>query len=265
MITPKKSLGQNFLQDRKKLERIIQTIDPQPGEHIIEIGPGPGALTDYLIKSGANVIGIDVDPRAVDLLQDKYPKEQFPNFEVLLKDFLTVDLQDFVKSISNDRIKIVGNIPYNISSQIFFKIFENYELFSKSVLTIQKEVAQRLVAKEGNKTYGILSIAAGFVSESKIALEIPPGCFYPQPKVTSAVIEIVLRESSLCKDFTKTMKMVRAAFNQRRKKLSNSLSSYINQNNLEIVGKEELKDYFDKRPEALSVKDFIKLYNILQR
>ncbi len=264
MITPKKSLGQNFLQDRKKLERIVQTIDPQKGECIIEIGPGPGALTDYLIKSEANIIGIDVDPRAVEFLETKYPKDQYPNFDVLLKDFLTVDLQEFVKQISTDRIKIVGNIPYNISSQIFFKIFENYELFSKSVLTVQKEVAQRVVAKEGNKTYGILSIAAGLVSESKIALDIPPGCFFPKPKVTSSVIEIILREKSLCNDFKGIMKLVRAAFNQRRKKLSNSISNYIQQNAISIDDKESLSDYFDKRPEALSVIDFIRLYDILK-
>lgn len=264
MIAPKKSLGQNFLQDKKKLERIVQTIDPQPGEYIIEIGPGPGALTDYLIKSEANVIGIDVDPRAVEYLQSKYPKDQFPNFDVLLKDFLTVDLQEFVRSVSPDRIKIVGNIPYNISSQIFFRIFENYELFSKSVLTVQKEVAQRVVAKEGNKTYGILSIAAGLVSVPKIALDIPPGCFFPKPKVTSSVIEIILRDDSLCEDFKETMKLVRAAFNQRRKKLSNSLAVYIKDRGIETSGNDRLADFFTKRPEALSVNEFIELYDILK-
>ncbi len=264
MISPKKSLGQNFLQDKKKLERIVETINPQAGEFIVEIGPGPGALTDYLIKSGANTIGIDVDPRVVNLLQEKYPKEQFPNFEVILKDFLTVNLQEFVKSISSERIKIVGNIPYNISSQIFFKIFENYELFSKSVLTVQKEVAQRVVAKEGNKTYGILSIAAGLVSEPKIALDIPPGCFFPKPKVTSSVIELLLRDESLCSDFKEIMKLVRAAFNQRRKKLSNSIAGYVQQNKINLEGKNQLSRFFDKRPEALSVTEFIELYDILK-
>ncbi len=264
MITPKKSLGQNFLQDKKKLEKIVQIIDPQPEEIIIEIGPGPGALTDYLISSGAKVIGIDVDSRAVNLLQEKYPKDRFPNFEVVLSDFLRIDLKEFVSSYSSERIKIVGNIPYNISSQIFFRIFENYKLFSKSVLTVQKEVAQRVAAKEGSKTYGILSVAAGIVGESKIALEIPPGCFFPKPKVNSAVIEIMLREVALCEDFSGLMKLVRAGFNQRRKMLSNSLSPYFNQHGINTSDFPNLAEFMNLRPEALSVSDFIRLYDIIK-
>ncbi|GAB4282678.1 MAG: 16S rRNA (adenine(1518)-N(6)/adenine(1519)-N(6)) -dimethyltransferase RsmA [Marinilabiliales bacterium] len=246
---PKKRLGQHFLKDNNIAKKIVNAL-PENGFDVIEIGPGRGVLTEFLYdKYGDRLHLVEIDKDLVVFLKNKYPelKKNISNI-----DFLRIDQRFFT-----GKKNIIGNFPYNISSQIFFKILEYREYVPVIVCMIQKEVAQRIVSKPGNKTYGILSVLLQAFYNVEYLFSVPPGVFYPPPKVTSSVIKLSYKNEEPSVDFNKFVNVVKTAFNQRRKMLRNSL-------NIEPTAKQEkLKQFLHLRPEQLSVQDFISLTNQL--
>lgn len=248
-VQPNKSYGQHFLKDITVVERTVDIIkNLYVGTQVIEVGPGTGALTSSLIPEFIeNLTCIEVDERCVEFLYAHYPELQG---KIIHKDFLEVDLSE----ILHPSAIIVGNFPYNISSQIVFKIIEYKELIPAMVGMFQKEVAHRIAAKHGNKEYGILSVLTQLYYHAEIAFDILPTAFNPPPKVMSSVLVLTKRTDVPEVDHKLLVKIVKAGFNQRRKMLRNGLS--------QILPKEMLtEELFQKRAEQLSVQDFVDLTN----
>jgi 16S rRNA (adenine1518-N6/adenine1519-N6)-dimethyltransferase len=246
---PKKRFGQNFLQDENILNKIVKEINPQPDDEIIEIGPGYGALTQKLISATENLIAIEIDSELTKAL-----KEKFPNLEILNEDFLETDLSKLASK--EKRIRIVGNIPYNITSPILFKLIENNELIKDAVFMVQLEVAKRMTAERDIKDYGILAVVLKYFTETELCFKISPNVFYPKPKVYSALAHISFKKTDQPeKDQRLFIDIVKAAFGNRRKTLKNSFSNSIfheidfSNSNIDL----------SLRAENLSVEDFIKL------
>ncbi|MCX6147448.1 MAG: 16S rRNA (adenine(1518)-N(6)/adenine(1519)-N(6))-dimethyltransferase RsmA [Candidatus Kapabacteria bacterium] len=250
LIQAKKSLGQNFLVDENIAKKIVDSLKLQDNDFVIEIGPGTGALTRHLVKyKNIDLTLIEIDERAVEVLIKDYGQNKI---NIISSDFLALDLN---KINSNGRkIKVVGNLPYYIASQIIFKILENSVLFEKAVFMLQKEMAQRIISKHGNKVYGIMSVALAICGKASILFDVAPGCFLPKPKVTSSVLEVNFLDKNL--KYFEIMKIVKLGFNQRRKMLRNALhqtlSDVTNYEQNEVITK-----YLTKRAEQLSLEDFI--------
>ena len=272
-IQPKKSLGQNFLKDKNIASKIVNSLNCENNDNVVEIGPGTGALTDLLLKLPIKLTGVEIDKKAIEILNKKY-SQKYTNFNLIHSDILKFSLNDIKtdsEKIENQGFKVIGNIPYYLSSEIFFWLFEQKHLIKKSILMVQKEVAKRLSAAPRTKDYGILTVATNLIGSSKILFDVSPTCFFPQPKVTSSIIEINFTNNNIeTSEFKSIMKLVRAAFNQRRKTLRNSLTNYINDNiklNLnDVVAAAEKSgiDYFHKRAEELSSEDFVKFFHFFQ-
>jgi 16S rRNA (adenine1518-N6/adenine1519-N6)-dimethyltransferase len=249
-ILPLKRFGQNFLQDQNIIRKIISEIDPKENELLIEIGPGQGALTQYLVKSNANFIAIEIDKRVIEDLQNR-----FTNLKLLQEDFLDLDLHQFSIS-SQQKIRVVGNIPYNITSPILFKLFENNTIVQDAVFMVQYEVAKRMTSKMGSKDYGILSVLLEYFGNTKLAFKVSPNVFYPKPNVHSAVVHINFNDKRNNSRFNSIFKsIVKSSFGNRRKTLKNSLSNGI----FTDVNFSECGIDLSLRAEQLNVDDFIKL------
>jgi len=252
MVKPKKHLGQHFLTDLGIAKSIVDFVELDEVKEVLEIGPGEGVLTDFLIeKEGIDLAMIDLDEESIFHLQLKYLSR---DAKIISGDFLQQNMSD----IFRDKFQIIGNFPYNISSQIMFKIFENKETITAMVGMFQKEVAKRIAAGPGSKVYGILSVLIQLYYDVSYEFDVPPDVFNPPPKVHSGVIRlkrnnrVQLEMSDL--EFKKVVKM---AFGQRRKTLRNSLKT--------LIGDRELPETFQmQRPEQLSVEDFITLANFLK-
>ena len=243
-VRPKKALGQHFLTDLGAASSIAAALTG--GGDTLEVGPGTGVLTQFLLKrDDISLKVVEIDTESVQYLLEHYPALA-PN--LLEADFLKLQLE----KISPGPFSVIGNFPYNISSQIFFKILDYRDSVPEVVCMIQKEVAERLAAPPGSKTYGILSVLLQAWYDIEYLFTVPPGAFYPPPKVTSAVIR--LRRNSrtdLGCDEALFKKIVKATFNQRRKTIRNSLRS---------AGLQcEEKPLLALRPERLSVEDFVEL------
>ncbi len=245
MLKPKKSLGQNFLRDKNIILKIVSSLQSPADSKVFEIGPGDGALTAHLLDKYPALQVIEIDSRAVELLQEKFPK-----LSVIQQDIRKTDWHDLI--LANEKAAVIGNLPYYITSQILFSVLDNGHLFSEAVFMMQKEVAERVVAKHGNKTYGILSVQSQILSECEILFNVSPNVFEPKPKVDSAVVRFVPKE--LEKDFKVDVfkTIVRTAFNQRRKKLSNALKGLSGMENMP-------EDFANKRAEALRPEDYVLL------
>ena len=275
-LKPKKSLSQNFLIDENISRKIVNLLDCKENENVIEIGPGTGSLTQYLLKYNINLTSVEIDKEAFEILLTKFNKIEFNNFNLINKDFLKISIKDIFDKINSElindnnknpkKIKIIGNLPYHISSEIFFKILENSFFIENAVLMLQKEVAQRLIAKTKTKEYGILTVAINLLGKIQKKFDVSPTCFYPQPKVTSTIVELNFDHPKVnIEEFIRIMVLVRAAFNQRRKKLKNALENYLIKYLKPIQIKLILnEDVFAKRAEELSAEDFISLYNLIK-
>lgn len=215
-VRPKKHLGQHFLTDRRIAQRIAALADPQPGERVVEIGPGTGVLTAELLRRGLAVTAIEYDPESVAYLHQHYASAPLT---VIGGDVLAYDL-------GASPTVLVGNLPYNLSSPILFHALEHRQHVRQLVFMVQREVAQRWAAPEGSRTYGILSVLAGYYYRAELHFTVPPGVFRPPPKVTSAVITFERREGVPAVDFGRFKALVKAAFNQRRKTLGNALKGF---------------------------------------
>ena len=251
-VRPKKALGQHFLTDHNIAQKIIAALPAEPSL-LLEIGPGTGVLTKYILENTAlEPVFIETDREAVD-----YLSSQFPGIseKIIHEDFLKTDL----KSIMKDNYQIVGNLPYNISSQIFFRMLEDRKRMQSAVVMIQKEVAERIRSVHGNKVYGILSVLLQTWYDIEYLFTVSEGVFRPPPKVKSAVIKLVRnkREDLGCTpEFY--FRVVKAGFNQRRKTLRNALKSILADKDTS-----EITTVLSKRAEQLSVQDFINLATYL--
>ena len=254
MIKPKKSLGQHFLKDNGIA---VETANLQKDgffDRVIEVGPGKGVLTEELYKTyKERLLLIEKDDRCISLL-----KERFPNVQLLNADFLRIDWN----KVKGEKIMVIGNYPYNISSQIIFKSLEARDRVKAIVGMFQKELAERLASGPGSKKYGVISVLFQAFYDVELQFDIEPDKFVPPPKVWSSVIQATRNDTSeLPCDEEAFRTLVKQAFQQRRKKLSNALKGLI----LLHPKKEKISTmpYFSKRAEALSIGDFIKLTNLL--
>ncbi|GBD88476.1 ribosomal RNA small subunit methyltransferase A [bacterium BMS3Abin03] len=249
-VKPLKRFGQNYLHDKNILKKIVGEINPQPNETILEVGPGKGALTEYLYEKTGDLLAVEIDKRVIDYLRNRYPA-----VKIIQADFLKLDLRSQIKNKS-EQVRIVGNIPYNITSSIIFKIMNDAEFIKDAVLMVQYEVAKRMTANKGTKDYGILSVLLKYFSETKLCFKVSPNAFYPKPKITSAVVHIKLKKMDIDeKDREFFIKTVKACFGNRRKTLKNSLSNSIfNELNFLDTGID-----LSMRAEQLDVEEFVTL------
>ena len=256
-VRAKKHLGQHFLTDENIAKKIADSLTEVGYENVLEIGPGMGVLTKYLLEKKPKVTVMELDSESVTYLQDVFPVEHIKlnttseKFTIIEGDFLK---QDLSKICNGEPFAIIGNFPYNISSQIVFKAIENRELVPEFSGMFQKEVAERIAEKEGSKAYGILSVLTQAFYDAEYLFTVPPSVFNPPPKVDSGVIRLIRKENyTLPVDEALFFKVVKTAFNQRRKMLRSSLKSL----NISVTLKED--PIFAMRPEQLSVQDFINL------
>ena len=254
-VKPKKFLGQHFLKDQKIAQSIADTVDAVPNIPVLEVGPGMGVLTQYLITKQRPLKVVELDYESVDYLRQEYPELED---HIIQDDFLKMHLN---RTFNGQPFVLTGNYPYNISSQIFFKMLEYKDLIPCCTGMIQKEVAQRIAAGPGSKTYGILSILIQAWYNVEYLFTVNADVFNPPPKVKSAVIRMTRNEVTELGCNEKLFKqVVKTTFNQRRKTLRNSIKP--------ILGKESLltqDELFNKRPEQLSVQQFIELTNSVEQ
>jgi 16S rRNA (adenine1518-N6/adenine1519-N6)-dimethyltransferase len=251
-VIPKKRFGQYYLKDPNILNKIVGEINPATDDLIVEIGPGYGALTDKLFPLTQYFSAIEIDKNAV-----KHLRESYPNINIIEQDFLKIEFENLLNA-ANQNLRVVGNIPYNLTSPILFKLFENNKLVKDAVLMVQYEVAKRITAKKDIKDYGILSVITTYFAQTRFCFKISPNVFYPTPKVYSALIHLYFREIKSTNEKQKLfISIVKAAFGKRRKILKNSLSN-------SIFNKIDFTDSgidLSLRAENLTVKDFETLTN----
>lgn len=250
-VRAKKYLGQHFLKDQNIARKIVESLTyDRKGMNVLEIGPGMGVLTQYLLEKDIHLKAVEIDSESVAYLKDK-----FEGLEIVETDFL----QSHPEELFGGPLAIIGNFPYNISSQIFFKVLDNRNLVTEVVGMIQKEVAERISSPPGNKEYGILSVLIKAFYDIEYLFTVPPHVFSPPPKVHSAVIR--LRRNNVVQldcDEKLFFKIVKLAFQTRRKMLRNALKAI---NLPEQISQLAIMDH---RAERLSVKDFVELTRLIQ-
>lgn len=252
-VRAKKHLGQHFLKDETIAEKIGNTLMLEGYKNVLEIGPGMGVLTKYLIQKNIEVVAMDLDRESIAYLEENYKNK---NLKIVEADFLKYDISQL---FGEEQFGITGNFPYNISTQIVFKMLEWKERIPEFTGMFQKEVAQRICEKEGSKAYGILSVLTQAFYDAEYLFTVPPSVFDPPPKVDSGVLRLRRKEDiSLPCDEKMLYKVVKTAFQQRRKTLRNSLKTF----NLSDKIKEDA--IFGQRPEQLSVSQFIALTQKLE-
>lgn len=256
-VKAKKHLGQHFLTDENIAKKIADSLTENGYENVLEIGPGMGVLTKYLLEKKPKTTVMELDNESVDYLKNTFPVEHFrlntskEKFTIIQGDFLKYNLKEM---FHGEQLAIIGNFPYNISSQIVFKAIEYRDVVPEFSGMFQKEVAQRIAEKKGSKTYGILSVLTQAFYDAEYLFSVPPTVFNPPPKVDSGVIRLTRKENyKLPVDEKLFFRVVKTAFNQRRKMLRSSLKSM----NLNNTLKED--PIFAMRPEQLSVAEFIEL------
>jgi 16S rRNA (adenine1518-N6/adenine1519-N6)-dimethyltransferase len=256
----KKSYGQHFLNRPEIAEKIANSLNciGETGNRVVEVGPGQGMLTQYLIANKFDLIAVEADRDMVGVLNKKYAanlenKDGTPSFKIVLEDFMQYNLE---KAFDKQSFCLIGNFPYNISSQIIFKMLEHKDLIPEMVGMFQKEVADRVVSKEGSKVYGVISLLVQAFYEGEVLFDVDKSCFSPPPKVQSAVIRLKRKDNlDLGCDEKLFKTIVKAAFNQRRKMLRNTMKAFIEDPSV-------LEDnFFTKRPEQLSLAEFVGLTN----
>jgi 16S rRNA (adenine1518-N6/adenine1519-N6)-dimethyltransferase len=253
-VRPKKNLGQHFLTDLTIARRIADTVDACPDIPVLEVGPGMGVMTQYLVEKPRLFKVVEIDRESVAYLNEHFPRLRA---NILGEDFLRMDLQ---RVFDGQQFVLTGNYPYDISSQIFFKMLDNRDLIPCCTGMIQHEVALRMASKPGNKAYGILSVLIQAWYDVEYLFTVEPGVFNPPPKVESAVIRLTRnqRERLDCDEqLFKTV--VKTAFNQRRKQMRNSLQQLVGKGNPLLQ-----ENIFTKRPEQLHVDEFVELTKMIE-
>ena len=253
-VRAKKHLGQHFLKDELIAQQIADSLIGKEYKNVLEIGPGMGVLTKYLLKKPLTIHVIEIDTESVEYLQAHYLNLAQ---RIIEKDFLKINLKDF---FGEEQVAIIGNFPYNISTQIVFKTLENRDQIPEFAGMFQKEVAKRIAEKAGSKVYGILSVLTQAFYDVEYLFTVPPTVFNPPPKVDSGVIRLTRKENyTLPVDEKLFFRVVKTAFQQRRKTLRNSLKTM----NLSDSLRED--SIFGQRPEQLSVQEFISLTSKIEK
>lgn len=261
-IRPVKGLGQNFITDKNILAKILSTAQLNEEDQVLEIGPGIGTLTAELAKRVGKVVTVEIDRRLIPVLERTL--KPFDNVIVINADILSIDIASLWREHFSQRVKVVANLPYYITSPIVMKLLEEDLSLDSIVVMVQKEVAKRMNARPGVKDYGALSVAVQYRSFVDVIAEIPPGAFMPPPKVVSALVRLSIKEiGEMCtpKDERLMFQLVRAAFGQRRKTLSNALHSAFKDIDRNCLIK-NLRDCGidpQRRGETLSVEEFCRL------
>lgn len=247
-VKAKKHLGQHFLNDQNIAKRIADTLQASNYNHVLEIGPGTGVLTQFLLEKDYKLTVIDLDQESIDYLKAKHHALEM---QIIYGDFLKCSLEEMFEG---KPFAIIGNFPYNISTQIVFKALENKHLIPEFSGMFQKEVAERICSKEGSKVYGILSVLTQVFYEAEYLFTVPPSVFNPPPKVDSGVLRLTRKEDvNLACSEKMLFKVVKLAFQQRRKTLRNSLKQ------LQLSEALREDEIFTKRPEQLSPEAFVAL------
>ena len=242
----RKKWGQNFLADRNLLDKIVRTIDPKKSDSILEIGPGEGALTELIYPIVKEMVAIEIDPMLIEHLKNR---ESLKGLNIVHGDVLLQDIESLpVKNL----VRVIGNIPYNITSPIIFWLIEQLHFWDDAFIMMQKEVAERLSAVVGTKAYGRFTVVTGAYLNMEYCFTIPPDVFIPKPKVDSAIIRFTKKENPLISDekYMRFNKLVSAAFSQRRKMLRNTLKGWDIHPDLQ----EQIN--FSRRPETLTIEEF---------
>jgi 16S rRNA (adenine1518-N6/adenine1519-N6)-dimethyltransferase len=256
-IQPTRSLGQSFLIDNNITAKIVDSAGIETCDTVVEIGAGPGMMTRRIADKAGKVIALEIDSRIVEVLRHEMGTRQ--NVHIIETDVLDFDFSSVAKD--EDRIKVIGNIPYNISSQILFRLIEYRHVLSSVTLMFQREVAERIMAPPGSREYGILSVMTlMYMLPSKVTT-VPASCFYPKPRVESMVLTMDVRERPLCEacDYDTFRNVVRSAFAKRRKTLINSLkeSPFIRNLDIDLVSiTGDLGIDPKRRGETLTVEEF---------
>lgn len=262
-IRPFKKKGQNFLINKKTLDKIIEVIDPQPEDTIIEIGGGLGTLSQAIASKVKKLIVLEIDKKLIEILKENL--SSFKNVEILENDFLKIPIKNgqfvFPKIKISQPCKLIGNLPYQITGAIFRKITQKKITPKSIIFLVQKEVADRICSK--NKT-SVLSLIVQFFGQAKILQKIPPACFYPKPKVNSSLLQIIPKKDTISQEKEeKIIKIAKACFNQKRKKILNPLSSFLNLNKektKEILEQIKINPY--SRSEDLKKEEWIKFLDM---
>ena len=259
-IRPNKKLGQNFLADPNLIDKLIDALDIYPDEDVLEIGAGLGVLTAKLASHAQRVIAIEKDKRLIDIAT-----EEFGGMDNLVfheADFLKCDLPSLLKKYHTP-LKVIGNIPYYISSRIILDLLDNAPLFQLAILTVQKEVANRLAAEPGSKDYGILTLFIAAKAKCEKLFDLAPEAFIPPPEVTSSAIKITFLDNPphRIQDEMLFKKIIKTAFSQRRKTIRNSLKILLKNNRIKPWDSCNIEP--ESRPEQLSVEHYVALANYL--
>ena len=254
LVRAKKQLGQHFLTDKNIAEKIVNSLQlSESVHHVLEVGPGMGILSDFLFQQKAfETYLIDIDTESIAFLHKKYPEV---GSRIISGDFLAYDFS----TITEGQLGIIGNFPYNISSQILFKVLDNRQHVQQVVGMFQKEVGERLAAGHGSKVYGITSVLTQAYYDAAYLFTVSEGSFNPPPKVKSGVIRLVRRADPPAVPYGQLAAVVKTAFNQRRKTLRNALKS------LPLYSEDALAPWADRRAEQLSVAEFVELTERLYR
>ena len=264
-IKADKSLGQNFLISDEVVDGIVESANIEKEDIVIEIGPGLGVLTNLLLQKSNNVIAVELDPRMVSILKDRFKEKD--NFTIIHEDILKVDLAKIIneRKSSNSRVKVVANLPYYISTPIIMKLLENNEIIDEIIVMVQKEVGDRLTAKTGERLAGAITYAVSYYSNASKVINVPKESFIPSPKVESVVIKLELKKNVQEENKELLFKIIKSAFAQRRKTLENALI-----NGKIVTSKERIQEIFDKlgiekniRGENLSLEQYESLCKII--
>ncbi len=262
MLTPKKSLGQNFLKNKRTARRIVDSISPSSDDIILEIGPGTGILTQFLVETRAQVYAIDIDKRMTTFLSEKFHK--WPNLHVINRDILELEIPT---AELEQKLKVIGNLPYHLTSPILGWLCLNSHKISTAVITMQKEVAERVVAEPGSSNYSALTVFINNFCDSRILFDLGKKQFHPPPNVVSSVIKLDFYDQPLIApaEFEQVQEMVRKMFTQRRKMVINSLAHAAD------IDKDRARYYLseaeidsDARPQNVTLAQYHRLLRVLK-
>lgn len=253
----RKRFGQNFLHDQGVIQRIIDTIHPVSEDHLLEIGPGQGALTRPLAESGARLDCVELDRDLADFLQKQFKGRD--RVSIIQQDILKFDLASLVEGEKRE-LRVIGNLPYNISTPVMFHLLKRHPLIRDMVFMLQLEVVQRLAAKPGDKNYGRLGLMTQYYCDVQHLFNVPSAAFTPKPKVSSAIVRLVPHQQFpvAARDVGCLQLVIRTAFNQRRKTLKNSLKAIISEERLRSLPLE-----MGQRPENLCLEDYVVISDAL--
>lgn len=267
-LRPKKHLGQNFLLSQTLAEQIVDCASLEESDHVLEIGCGLGAITIPAAKKVARLIAVDKDQQMLDLLRSELAAQNLPHVQMVYQDILTLNFKDYFGPATPSAV-VIGNLPYNISSQVIVHLIAARDTIHRALLMLQKEMAQRLIAPPGNRDYGRLSVMLQYCADVEVVADAPANLFYPRPKVDSQVIKVIFKERIPypADDETMLSRVVKAGFSQRRKTLRNALTGNIlNADHARVeawLGRADIDPR--RRAETLAVDEFVRLANLISR